>query len=99
MELQQRDSILTFKMDNPSPKQYGHEDFKWSAPWATSTFGHNDMGHIFWPLFYQLRVGQTRKLLQEILSNKGEGNWSRAGMEQKSLVMHAANNFLHHIYP
>lgn len=99
MELQQKDRILTFKMDNPFPKQYSHEDFKWSAPWATGTFAHNDMSHIFGPLFRQYRIGPICKLLQEILSKIRETNLSQAGVEQKSLVMYAANSLLCQIYP
>jgi len=57
-------------MNNPFPKQYCHKDFKWSAPWGTSTFAQNDMGHIFGPLFRQRRVGPTCKLLHEVLPNK-----------------------------
>jgi hypothetical protein len=52
------------------------------------------MCHIFVPLFHQLRVGPTCKLLQGILSKTCEAKWSRTGMEQKSLVIYAlCSNF------
>ena len=87
MELQQKDSLLTFEMDNPFPKQYGHESFKWSAPWGASTFAHDDMSHIFAPLFHQPRVGPTCKLLQGILSNTHEANWSQAASKKKMVTI------------